>query len=131
MEARFNRSQQQPRLGTSLAGAQAGNINEPASETIGRPANKSPEQSVSPTEEVSRVDPSKKLNTDAAIKIDVKHLNFFYGAKQALTDVSLPIRENQVTALIGPSGCGKSTFLCTLNRMNDLIPKTRTEGEAN
>ena len=46
------------------------------------------------------------------------------------TDVSLPIREHQVTALIGPSGCGKSTFLRTLNRMNDLIPDTRTEGEA-
>ena len=45
-------------------------------------------------------------------------------------DVSLPIREKQVTALIGPSGCGKTTFLRTLNRMNDLIPGTRTEGEA-
>ncbi len=44
--------------------------------------------------------------------------------------MSIPIRERQVTALIGPSGCGKSTFLRTLNRMNDLIPGTRTEGEA-
>jgi phosphate transport system ATP-binding protein len=57
-------------------------------------------------------------------------LNFFYGSKQALYDVSIPLRERQVTALIGPSGCGKSTFLRTLNRMNDLIPGTRTEGEA-
>ncbi len=57
-------------------------------------------------------------------------LNFWYGSKQALYDVSMPIRENQVTALIGPSGCGKTTFLRTLNRMNDLIPGTRTEGEA-
>src|SRR5947209_8575388 len=75
-------------------------------------------------------DPRKNLNPTAQTKIDVEHLNFFYGAKQALYDVSLPIREKQVTALIGPSGCGKSTFLRTLNRMNDLIPGTRTEGEA-
>lgn len=66
----------------------------------------------------------------ARVKIDVRHTNFFYGAKQALYDVSIPIYERQVTALIGPSGCGKSTFLRTLNRMNDLIPGTRTEGEA-
>src|SRR5438445_25993 len=63
-------------------------------------------------------------------KINIQHLNFFYASKQALYDVSLPIPEHQITALIGPSGCGKSTFLRTLNRMNDLIPGTRTEGEA-
>ena len=66
----------------------------------------------------------------ALVKIDVRHTNFFYGAKQALYNVSIPIYERQVTALIGPSGCGKSTFLRTLNRMNDLIPGTRIEGEA-
>ena len=70
------------------------------------------------------------VNRDAGVKIDVRRLNFWYGPKQALYDVSVPIREKQVTALIGPSGCGKSTFLRTLNRMNDLIPHTRTEGEA-
>ncbi|MBV9229982.1 MAG: phosphate ABC transporter ATP-binding protein, partial [Chloroflexi bacterium] len=75
-------------------------------------------------------DPTKTLNQSANVKIDVKHANFYYGAKQALYDVSVPLRERQVTALIGPSGCGKSTFLRTLNRMNDLIPNTRTEGEA-
>jgi phosphate transport system ATP-binding protein len=69
-------------------------------------------------------------NLDAPAKIDVRQVNFWYGSKQALYDVSLPIREKQVTALIGPSGCGKTTFLRTLNRMNDLIPGTRTEGEA-
>ncbi len=69
-------------------------------------------------------------DTSADTKIDVRNVNFYYGAKQALFDVSLPIREHQVTALIGPSGCGKSTFLRTLNRMNDLIPKTRIEGTA-
>nr|WP_040445222.1 phosphate ABC transporter ATP-binding protein PstB [Ktedonobacter racemifer] len=62
--------------------------------------------------------------------MNVEHLNFYYGKKQALFDVSLPLRNRQVTALIGPSGCGKSTFLRTLNRMNDLIPGTRTEGQA-
>jgi len=81
-------------------------------------------------EHAGEVDPRKHLNLEAPTKIDIRHLNFYYGSKQALTDVSLPIRERQVTALIGPSGCGKTTFLRTLNRMNDLIPGTRTEGEA-
>lgn len=70
------------------------------------------------------------VNREAVVKIDVRHTNFWYGAKQALYDVSIPLRERQVTALIGPSGCGKTTFLRTLNRMNDLIPGARTEGEA-
>jgi len=81
-------------------------------------------------EHAGEVDPRKHLNLEAPTKIDIRHLNFYYGSKQALTDVSLAIRERQVTALIGPSGCGKTTFLRTLNRMNDLIPGTRTEGEA-
>ena len=62
-------------------------------------------------------------------KIAVQGMNFFYGAKQALTDISIDIPANLVTAFIGPSGCGKSTFLRTLNRMNDIIPGTRVEGE--
>jgi phosphate transport system ATP-binding protein len=69
-------------------------------------------------------------NLDALAKIDVRNTDFWYSAKQALFDVSIPLRERQVTALIGPSGCGKSTFLRNLNRMNDLIPGTRIEGEA-
>jgi phosphate transport system ATP-binding protein len=75
--------------------------------------------------------PGNKLDERAPLKIDVKNVDFFYGPKQALFDVTLPIRERQTTALIGPSGCGKSTFLRTLNRMNDLIPGTRITGEAN
>jgi phosphate transport system ATP-binding protein len=71
-----------------------------------------------------------RVEVNAGVKIDVRRTNFWYGTKQALFDVSMPIREHQVTALIGPSGCGKTTFLRTLNRMNDLIPHTRTEGEA-
>lgn len=63
------------------------------------------------------------------IKIQTKNLSLFYGAKQALKEVTIDIPPNQVTALIGPSGCGKSTYLRTLNRMNDLIPGVRIEGE--
>src|SRR2546421_6773774 len=79
---------------------------------------------------VTVAETATRVNEDAGVKIDVRHTNFWYGSKQALYDVSIPIREKQVTALIGPSGCGKSTFLRTLNRMNDLIPGTRTDGEA-
>jgi phosphate transport system ATP-binding protein len=61
-------------------------------------------------------------------KIAIEHLNFYYGSKRALNDVSLEIPERQITSLIGPSGCGKSTFLRCLNRMNDTIPRTRVEG---
>ena len=61
--------------------------------------------------------------------IAVRGLNFYYGSKPALENISIAIRPNLVTAFIGPSGCGKSTFLRTLNRMNDIIPGTRVEGE--
>lgn len=62
-------------------------------------------------------------------KIEVNRFNFYYGNFQALIDLNIPIRANQITALIGPSGCGKSTFLRALNRMNDTIPGVRAEGE--
>ena len=62
-------------------------------------------------------------------KIRVEHLNFYYGDHLALSDISIPIQEHQITALIGPSGCGKSTFLRSLNRMNDTIRGTRATGE--
>ncbi|HLG59685.1 MAG TPA: phosphate ABC transporter ATP-binding protein PstB [Vicinamibacterales bacterium] len=65
---------------------------------------------------------------NAPCKIEVDNLNFFYGAKRALQDISIKIQPHVVTAFIGPSGCGKSTFLRTLNRMNDIIPGTRAEG---
>jgi phosphate transport system ATP-binding protein len=64
-----------------------------------------------------------------AEKITVRDLNFYYGPKPALEGISVGIQANIVTAFIGPSGCGKSTFLRTLNRMNDIIPATRVEGE--
>ncbi len=65
----------------------------------------------------------------SATKMAVRHVNLWYGAKQALFDVNLDIGEREVTALIGPSGCGKSTFLRTLNRMNETIDGCRTEGD--
>lgn len=60
--------------------------------------------------------------------IQVEGLDLYYGEKQALYHVGMDVRENTVTALIGPSGCGKSTFLRTLNRMNELIPGVRIDG---
>ena len=59
----------------------------------------------------------------------IQNVNFYYGSKRALTNISMDVLPNKVTALIGPSGCGKSTFLRCLNRMNDTIANTRVEGE--
>ncbi len=60
---------------------------------------------------------------------DTKNVSIYYGSFRAVTDVSLTIYENEITAFIGPSGCGKTTVLRTLNRLNDLIPTARVEGE--
>lgn len=61
--------------------------------------------------------------------ITVKNLDLYYGDHKALNGISMDIERNSITAFIGPSGCGKSTFLRTLNRMNDLIPNVKIEGE--
>jgi len=68
-------------------------------------------------------------SSEEAIVLAVRHLNLFYGKKQALFDIHLDVYQGEVLALIGPSGCGKSTFLRTLNRLNDLIDGVRIEGE--
>src|SRR5215470_1361233 len=60
---------------------------------------------------------------------DVDKVSCYYSAFRAVTDVSLMIHENEITAFIGPSGCGKTTVLRTLNRMNDLVPGARVEGD--
>ncbi|HEY5635383.1 MAG TPA: phosphate ABC transporter ATP-binding protein PstB [Burkholderiales bacterium] len=64
-----------------------------------------------------------------AVKAEARKLNFYYGDFHALKDLSMPLHEKRVTALIGPSGCGKSTFLRSFNRMHDLYPGNRYEGE--
>ena len=74
------------------------------------------------------------MNTLPATKetiLEVRNLNFYYGAFQGLKNINLDIQKNTVTAFIGPSGCGKSTLLRTLNRMYDLYPGQRAEGEIN
>lgn len=66
---------------------------------------------------------------DKNLSANVKNLSFYYGDKRVVSDVSLPIRKNSVTALIGPSGCGKTTLLRCFNRMHDLYAGNRYEGE--
>ena len=68
-------------------------------------------------------------NDQAALKAEARSLSFFYGEVQALKNINMPIHDKKVTALIGPSGCGKSTYLRSFNRMHDLYPGNRYEGE--
>lgn len=68
------------------------------------------------------------MNTNT-VKISSNNLNLYYGSNHALKDVNLELYTNKITAFIGPSGCGKSTYLKTLNRMNDLVPNVKIEGE--
>jgi phosphate transport system ATP-binding protein len=63
------------------------------------------------------------------VKLDARHIDFFYGDFQALDDVSLAVQARRITALIGPSGCGKTTFLRIFNRMYDLVPSARVTGQ--
>ena len=69
------------------------------------------------------------VNMDLKGSIQVKDLNFYYGAQHMLKNVSMTVEANQIVAMIGPSGCGKSTLIRVFNRMNDLIPGARVEGE--
>ncbi|HVZ91861.1 MAG TPA: phosphate ABC transporter ATP-binding protein PstB [Rhizomicrobium sp.] len=64
-----------------------------------------------------------------SVKVDIRDLSFYYGSTKALKNISLPLMDRQVTAFIGPSGCGKSTLLRVLNRIYELYPKQRAEGE--
>ena len=67
--------------------------------------------------------------TPDAVKVAIKDLSFYYGTMQALKNINLPLYQNKVTAFIGPSGCGKSTLLRVLNRIYELYPNQRAEGE--
>jgi phosphate transport system ATP-binding protein len=77
------------------------------------------------------VDTSRAIEepVDAPVKIALRDLNVYYGERRAVRDVNLDVLANAVTAFIGPSGCGKSTILRCLDRMNDLIPSARVEGQ--
>jgi phosphate transport system ATP-binding protein len=66
---------------------------------------------------------------NSQIKVEVRNLNLSFSSAKILKNLSISIRSNYVTAIMGPSGCGKSTFIRTLNRLNDLIPECRIEGE--
>jgi len=78
------------------------------------------------------VDTSNQQPAQAQINaLEVRNLNFYYGTFQGLKEINLDIEQGKVTAFIGPSGCGKSTLLRTLNRMYDLYPGQRAEGEIN
>jgi phosphate transport system ATP-binding protein len=70
----------------------------------------------------------KEAESAPPVAFQVRDLSIWYGAKQAVSNASLDILRNHVTAIIGPSGCGKSTFLRCLNRMHELVPNTRVEG---
>lgn len=72
------------------------------------------------------MDEKKKLPENI---LDIKKLDLWYGENHALKNINMEIKRNAITAFIGPSGCGKSTFLKTLNRMNDLVPGVRIEGQ--
>ncbi|MDP9327830.1 MAG: phosphate ABC transporter ATP-binding protein PstB [Actinomycetota bacterium] len=71
----------------------------------------------------------QRATDDRRSVFDIEGLAVYYGAFRAVRDVTLPVRENEITALIGPSGCGKTTVLRCLNRMNDLVPEARVEGK--
>jgi len=68
------------------------------------------------------------LAADAPLKISLDKISVYYSSFRAIADVSMPVRDKTITAIIGPSGCGKSTLLRSLNRMNDLVPNVRVEG---
>jgi phosphate transport system ATP-binding protein len=70
-----------------------------------------------------------ETQTGLKTRMEVKNLNFYYGSNQALKNINMPIYDRKVTALIGPSGCGKTTLLRCLNRMHDLYPNNRYEGD--
>ena len=78
-----------------------------------------------------RIIPNDEVVADTAAQMTIRHLDFFYGNAHALRDVNIDVPANAVTAIIGPSGCGKSTLLRAINRIYELYPDQRAEGEIN
>ena len=76
-----------------------------------------------------RIRPNDDVVPDTATQVSIRNLDFFYGRAHALRDVNLEVPANSVTAIIGPSGCGKSTLLRAINRIYELYPDQRAEGE--
>ena len=76
-----------------------------------------------------RIVPNQEAVPDGATQVGIRQLNFYYGKSRALKDVNLDVPVNSVTAIIGPSGCGKSTLLRAINRIYELYPEQRAEGE--
>src|SRR5260370_4317506 len=72
---------------------------------------------------------AREMSASLSMRMTISKVNFYYGSKQVLFDVSMGIATNKVTSLIGPSGCGKSTLLRTLNRMHEAVRGARLEGE--
>ena len=95
----------------------------PAADAGSRPPAPAPEGFTSPTALHHRpaAEPQRVF--------ELEHVSVSYGSNLAVRDISLPIHRNEITALIGPSGCGKSTLLRCLNRMNDLVPGARVDGQ--
>jgi|TARA_R110002126_G_scaffold6736_6_gene34371 phosphate transport system ATP-binding protein len=89
------------------------------------------QKTLEPSESVNMTDAATpaKTSESATPKMTARHVDVFYGDKQAINDVSIDVNMDSVTAFIGPSGCGKSTFLRCMNRMNDTIPIARVNGE--
>ena len=88
-----------------------------------------PSRPIARTLNVGALTQGQEHASELKVKLEAKHFNFFYGAFQALDDISLAIRERNITAIIGPSGCGKSTLLRAINRMHDQTPGARGQGE--
>ena len=96
-------------------------------QTAPPPTAEAPPVRVSVTQD-TRMDPPRDAEAPEPV-IQFRNVHFYYGSFRAVKDVSIDIRPQEITALIGPSGCGKSTLLRTINRMNDLIPGIRVEGQ--
>ena len=80
-------------------------------------------------ERIVQFEPVGETDADLSPAFEVSHLSIWYGDKLAIDDVTIDIPSKTITAIIGPSGCGKSTFLRSLNRMHELVPRTRLEGK--
>jgi phosphate transport system ATP-binding protein len=94
--------------------------------TAANPKNRQIKSVVSLTRKTNRTAEQAKPDCNAVIKAE--NFSFYYGSTVGVKDITMDIYPRSVTAIIGPSGCGKSTFLRSINRINDLIPHTRTQG---